>query len=88
MRRKSLGNHERNCQTDIGEPSPRARTDSLRPRIAVSDAKRAQQSEVQLHQVGQEASRTTLSEDVDWKPFPVIEETARIDESRTPIPLK
>jgi hypothetical protein len=29
-----------------------------------------------------------LSEDVDWKAFPVIEETARIDESRTPIPLK
>jgi hypothetical protein len=54
----------------------------------VSDAKRAQQSEAQLYQLGQEAARTTLSEDVDWKPFPVIEETARIDESRTQIPLK
>jgi hypothetical protein len=87
MRRKSLGNHERKCQTETDEPSPRS-PHGFASRIAVSDAKRAQQSEVQLHQVGQEASRTTLSEDVDWKPFPVIEETARIDESRTQIPLK
>jgi hypothetical protein len=68
-------------------PVHEVRTDSLRG-IAVSDAKRAQQSEAQLLQLGQEAARTTLSEDVDWKPFPVIEETARIDESRTQIPLK
>ena len=32
--------------------------------------RRAQQSEVQPHQLGQEVFKTVLSEDVDWKPFP------------------
>jgi hypothetical protein len=30
---------------------------------------RAEQSEVQFHQLGQEAFKSILSEDIDWKPF-------------------
>ena len=68
-------------------PVHEVRTDSLRA-LPCPTQSVLSKSEAQLHQLGQEAARTTLSEDVDWKPFPVIEETARIDESRTPIPLK
>jgi len=35
-----------------------------------SAVKRAQQNEVQPHQLGQEVFKTMLSEDVDWKLFP------------------
>jgi hypothetical protein len=35
-----------------------------------SAVKRAQQSEVQPRQLGQEVFKTIPSEEVDWKPFP------------------
>jgi hypothetical protein len=37
-----------------------------------SAVKRAQQSEAQPHQLGQEVFKTIWSEDVDWKPFPAL----------------
>jgi hypothetical protein len=37
-----------------------------------SAVKRAQQSQVRPHQLGQEAFKSILSEDVDWKPFPAF----------------
>ena len=40
--------------------------------------RRAQQSEVQPHQLGQEAFKTILSEDVDWKPFPAFPPSVRL----------
>ena len=40
--------------------------------------KRAQQSEVQPHQPGQEVFKTILSEDVDWKPFPAFPPSVRL----------
>ena len=39
---------------------------------------RAQQSEVQPHQLGQEVFKTILSEDVDWKPFPAFPPSVRL----------
>ena len=39
---------------------------------------RAQQSEVQPHQPGQEVFKTILSEDVDWKPFPAFPPSVRL----------
>ena len=35
-----------------------------------SGAKRAQQSDVQPHQLGQDVFKTILPDDVDWKPYP------------------
>ena len=35
-----------------------------------SAVKRAQQSGVRPHQLGQEVFKAILSEDIDWKPFP------------------
>jgi hypothetical protein len=43
-----------------------------------SAVKRAQQSEVQLHQLGQEVFKTVLSEDVDWKSFPAFPPSVRL----------
>ncbi len=43
-----------------------------------SAVKRAQQSEVQRHQLGQEVFKTILSEDVDWKPFPAFPPSVRL----------
>src|ERR1700688_2913038 len=43
-----------------------------------SAVKPAQQSEVQLHQLGQEVFKTILSEDVDWKPFPAFPPSVRL----------
>ena len=43
-----------------------------------SAVKRAQQSEVQPHQSGQEVFKTILSEDVDWKPFPAFPPSVRL----------
>jgi quercetin dioxygenase-like cupin family protein len=43
-----------------------------------SAVKRAQQSEVQRHQLGQEVFKTILSEDVDWKPFPAFPPEVRL----------
>ena len=43
-----------------------------------SAVKRAQQSEVQPHQPGQEVFKTILSEDVDWKPFPAFPPSVRL----------
>ena len=43
-----------------------------------SALKRAQQSEVQGHQLGQEVFKTILSEDVDWKPFPAFPPSVRL----------
>src|SRR5260370_23515672 len=43
-----------------------------------SAVKRAQQSEVQPHQLGQEVFKTILSEDVDWKPFPAFPPSVRL----------
>jgi quercetin dioxygenase-like cupin family protein len=40
--------------------------------------KRGQQSEVRLHQLGQEVFKTILSEDVDWKPFPAFPPSVRL----------
>ena len=40
--------------------------------------KRAQQSKVRPHQLGQEVFKTILSEDVDWKPFPAFPPSARL----------
>jgi hypothetical protein len=39
--------------------------------------KRAQQSEVQTHQLGQEIFKTILPDDVDWKPFPAFPPSVR-----------
>jgi quercetin dioxygenase-like cupin family protein len=43
-----------------------------------STAKRAQQSEVRPHQLGQEVFKTILSEDVDWKPFLAFPPSVRL----------
>ena len=43
-----------------------------------SAVKRAQQSEVRPHQLGQEVFKTILSEDVDWKPFPAFPPSVRL----------
>jgi len=43
-----------------------------------SDAKPAQQSEVRPHQLGQDAFKAILSEDVDWKSFPAFPPTVRL----------
>ena len=43
-----------------------------------SAAKRAHQSEVRPHQLGQEVFKTILSEDVDWKPFPAFPPSVRL----------
>ena len=39
---------------------------------------RAQQSEVQPHQLGQGVFKTILPEDVDWKPFPAFPPSVRL----------
>ena len=39
---------------------------------------RAQQGAVQPHQLGQEAFKTILSEDIDWKPFPAFPPSVRL----------
>ena len=39
---------------------------------------RAQQSEVQPHQLGQEVFKSILSEDVDWKPFAAFPASVRL----------
>ena len=44
----------------------------------VSTAKRAQQSEVRRHQLGQEVFKSILPEDVDWKPFPAFPPSVRL----------
>lgn len=41
-------------------------------------AKHAQQGEVRAHQVGQEVFKTTLPEDVHWKPFPAFPPSVRM----------
>jgi quercetin dioxygenase-like cupin family protein len=43
-----------------------------------SAVKRAQQSEVQPHQLGQQVFKAILSEDVDWKPFPAFPASVRL----------
>ena len=43
-----------------------------------SAVKRTQQGEVQSHQLGQEAFKTILSEDVDWKPSPAFPLSVRL----------
>src|SRR5271167_4677616 len=43
-----------------------------------SVVKRAEQSEVQPHQLGQEVFKTILSEDVEWKPFPAFPPSVRL----------
>ena len=43
-----------------------------------SAVKRAQESEVRPHQLGQEVFKTILSEDVDWKPFPAFPPSVRL----------
>jgi len=43
-----------------------------------SDAKPALQSEVRPHQLGQDAFKAILSEDVDWKSFPAFPPTVRL----------
>jgi quercetin dioxygenase-like cupin family protein len=43
-----------------------------------SGVKRAQQSEVRPHQVGQEVFKTILPDDVDWKPFPAFPPSVRL----------
>ena len=40
--------------------------------------KRAKQSEVRPHQLGQEVFKTILSEDVDWEPFPAFPPAVRL----------
>ena len=42
-----------------------------------SDAKPARQGEVRPHQLGQDAFKAILSEDVDWKSFPAFPPTVR-----------
>jgi DNA-binding transcriptional regulator YdaS (Cro superfamily) len=44
-----------------------------------SAVERAQQSEVQPHQLRQEVFKTISHEDVDWKPFPASSPSARLD---------
>jgi hypothetical protein len=39
---------------------------------------RAQQSDVQAHQPGQEVFKSILSEDIDWKPFPAFPPSIRL----------
>ena len=43
-----------------------------------SGVKRAQQSEVRPHQLGQEVFKAILSEDIDWKPFPAFPPAVRL----------
>jgi len=43
-----------------------------------SAVKRAQQSEVQPHHLGQEVFKSILSEDVDWKPFSAFPPSIRM----------
>jgi catechol 2,3-dioxygenase-like lactoylglutathione lyase family enzyme/quercetin dioxygenase-like cupin family protein len=40
--------------------------------------KRAQQSQVRPHQLGQDVFRAILSEDIDWKPFPAFPPSVRL----------
>ncbi len=40
--------------------------------------KRAQQSEVRPHQLGQDVFKTILPDDVDWKPFPEFPPSVRL----------
>lgn len=46
--------------------------------LIASAVKRAQQTEVRPHQLGQEVFKTILSEDVDWKPFPAFPPSVRL----------
>jgi quercetin dioxygenase-like cupin family protein len=39
---------------------------------------RAQQSDVQVHQPGQDVFKSVLSEDIDWKPFPAFPPSIRL----------
>jgi hypothetical protein len=39
---------------------------------------RAQQSDVQAHQPGQDVFKSILSEDIDWKPFPAFPPSIRL----------
>ena len=43
-----------------------------------SAATRAQQSDVQAHQTGQDVFKSILSEDIDWKPFPAFPPSIRL----------
>ena len=43
-----------------------------------SGVKRAQQSEVRPHQLGQDVFKTILPEDVDWKPYPAFPPAVRL----------
>ena len=43
-----------------------------------SAAKRAQQSEVQPHQLGQDVFKAILPEHVDWKPYPAFPPAVRL----------
>lgn len=40
--------------------------------------KRAEQSEVRPHQIGQEVFKTILAEAIDWKPFPAFPPSVRL----------
>jgi quercetin dioxygenase-like cupin family protein len=42
-----------------------------------SGVKRAQQSEVRPHQLGQDVFKTILPDDVDWKPYPAFPPSVR-----------
>ena len=43
-----------------------------------SGVKRAQQSEVRPHQLGQDVFKTILPDDVDWKPYPAFPSSVRL----------
>ena len=43
-----------------------------------SGVKRAQQSEVRPHQLGQDVFKTILPDDVDWKPYPAFPPAVRL----------
>src|SRR6202158_2251725 len=43
-----------------------------------SAVKRAQQSKIHPHQLGQEVFKSILSEDVDWKPVPAFPPSVRL----------
>src|SRR5580698_11575180 len=44
----------------------------------MSAVERAQPSEVQHHQLGQEVFKTILPDDVEWKPFPAFPASVRL----------
>lgn len=62
----------------LGQIARYAEHDELCMSQETEAVKRAQQSEVQPHQLGQDVFKTILPEDIDWKPFPAFPPSVRL----------